>query len=111
MGRAGLVSSATLASKRKYALVITFIVAAVLTPPDVISQVGLALPIIVLYEISIIAVRVVERRRANDDDDDEEDDPAEDDDYYDDDDLDDEDVDADLDHDPDDGPSGGGERR
>jgi sec-independent protein translocase protein TatC len=62
MGRAGLVTARTLAEKRKYALVLTFVVAAVLTPPDVISQVGLALPIIVLYEISILAVRIVEKR-------------------------------------------------
>jgi sec-independent protein translocase protein TatC len=41
-----------------------FAVAAVLTPPDVISQIGLAIPILLLYELSIIAVRMVERRRA-----------------------------------------------
>ena len=41
-----------------------FVVAAVLTPPDIISQIGLAIPILVLYEISIIAVRIVERKRA-----------------------------------------------
>jgi sec-independent protein translocase protein TatC len=82
MGRVGLVTSKTLAEKRKYALVLTFIVAAVLTPPDVISQVGLAIPIIALYEISIIAVRLVERRRQRQDEEAEE---AEDD-YYDEDD-------------------------
>jgi sec-independent protein translocase protein TatC len=51
------------------------IAAAILTPPDIISQVGLAIPIIILYEISIIAVRAVERKKAErekDDDDDEE---------------------------------------
>lgn len=63
MGRVGLVTADTLARKRKYALVITFIVAAILTPPDVISQVGLALPMIVLYEISILSVRVFEHHR------------------------------------------------
>ena len=41
-----------------------FAVAAVLTPPDVISQIGLAIPLLLLYELSIIAVRMVERRRA-----------------------------------------------
>ena len=41
-----------------------FVVAAIITPPDIISQIGLAIPILVLYEISIIAVRIVERRRA-----------------------------------------------
>ncbi len=77
LARAGLATAAGLAAKRKYALVMVFIAAAVLTPPDVISQVGLAVPIILLYEISIIAVRWVERKRdrlAEDDelDDDEE---------------------------------------
>jgi sec-independent protein translocase protein TatC len=64
MARVGLVTSTTLRKKRKYALVIVFIVAAVLTPPDLISQIGLALPIIFLYEVSIGAVWLVERRRA-----------------------------------------------
>ena len=64
MGRAGLVTSRTLASKRKYAIVLTFIAAAILTPPDVISQIGLGVPILLLYEISILCVRVVEKRQA-----------------------------------------------
>ncbi len=63
MGRVGIVSSRSLREKRKYAVIITFIVAAILTPPDIISQVGLALPILVLYEISILSVRMVERKR------------------------------------------------
>jgi len=63
MGRVGIVSSRGLREKRKYAVIITFIVAAVLTPPDIISQVGLALPILILYEISILSVKMVERRR------------------------------------------------
>lgn len=64
MARVGLVSAATLKTKRKYAVVIAFLTAAVLTPPDPISQIGLALPTVLLYEISILAVRFVERRRA-----------------------------------------------
>src|SRR5918996_69229 len=64
MGRVGLVSSETLARNRKYAIVGVFVVAAIITPPDIISQVGLAIPILVLYELSIISVRIVERRRA-----------------------------------------------
>ena len=64
MGRVGLITSEQLASNRRYAIVAVFAVAAVLTPPDVISQVGLAIPILLLYELSIIAVRMVERRRA-----------------------------------------------
>jgi sec-independent protein translocase protein TatC len=63
MGRVGIVSSQGLREKRKYAIIITFIVAAILTPPDIISQVGLAVPILVLYEISILAVRMVEGKR------------------------------------------------
>jgi sec-independent protein translocase protein TatC len=62
MARVGMVTARGLASKRKYALVVVFIVAALLTPPDVISQIGLALPVLLLYEISILAVRVVEKR-------------------------------------------------
>lgn len=63
MGRVGMVSAAALASKRKYAVIISFLVAAFLTPPDVISQVGLALPILFLYELSIFLVKIFERRR------------------------------------------------
>lgn len=59
MGIAGMVSPAFLAAKRKYAVVITFIIAAFLTPPDIISQVMLALPILALYEVSIILIRLV----------------------------------------------------
>lgn len=64
MARVGLVSSAALKSKRRYAIVGVFIVAAVLTPPDIFSQVSLALPLLVLYEVSIISCRMVEKSRA-----------------------------------------------
>jgi sec-independent protein translocase protein TatC len=64
MGRVGLITSEQLARNRKYAIVAVFAVAAILTPPDVISQIGLGVPILILYELSIIAVRIVERRRA-----------------------------------------------
>ena len=64
MARVGLVTSEGLKSKRKYAIVITFLVAAFLTPPDLISQIGLGLPILLLYEISILCARMVERKRA-----------------------------------------------
>ena len=63
MAKVGIVSSEGLAKKRKFAVVIVFICAAVLTPPDVISQIGLALPILLLYEVSIVLARMVERRR------------------------------------------------
>jgi sec-independent protein translocase protein TatC len=64
MARAGLVTAAGLASKRRYAIVLMFVVAAVLTPPDIISQTSLAIPLIVLFELSIISCRLVERARA-----------------------------------------------
>jgi sec-independent protein translocase protein TatC len=64
MARVGLLTSTGLADKRKYAIVIAFVVAAVLTPPDPISQLGLALPTILLYEVSIWLARRVERNRA-----------------------------------------------
>lgn len=63
MGKAGLISAKTLAEKRKYAVIGTFVIAAFLTPPDIISQVGLAIPILALYEISILLVRMFERNR------------------------------------------------
>jgi sec-independent protein translocase protein TatC len=62
--RAGLISSASLAAKRKYALVGILVVAAILTPPDVISQIGLAIPLYMLYEISVQIGRLIERQRA-----------------------------------------------
>ncbi|MBX9450883.1 MAG: twin-arginine translocase subunit TatC [Mesorhizobium sp.] len=64
MARVGLISAATLVDKRKWAIVIAFVVAAVLTPPDPVSQIGLALPTIILYEISIWLVKRIERTRA-----------------------------------------------
>lgn len=63
LGKIGIISSAGMKEKRRYAVVCAFIAAAVLTPPDVISQIGLAVPIILLYEISIFCVRAVERKR------------------------------------------------
>ncbi len=64
LARVGLLTSQWLKDKRKFAIVIAFVVAAVLTPPDPVSQIGLALPTILLYEISIYAARLVERKRA-----------------------------------------------
>ena len=60
--RAGLATPEGLASKRKYAILIAFVAAAILTPPDVISQVLLAVPVILLYELSIIAARFIRRQ-------------------------------------------------
>jgi sec-independent protein translocase protein TatC len=64
LARVGLVSSAFLAKQRRYAIVLNFAAAALVTPPDAISMTGLALPLCLLYEISIWSCRVVERRRA-----------------------------------------------
>ncbi|MDX8513482.1 twin-arginine translocase subunit TatC [Mesorhizobium captivum] len=64
--RVGLLSSQALAEKRKWAIVIAFVVAAVLTPPDPMSQIGLALPTIVLYEVAIWSSRMIERSQERD---------------------------------------------
>lgn len=63
LGRAGIVSADALASKRKYAIVGIAAIAAIFTPPDPISQIGLGVPIYLLYEISIHLVRMLEKRR------------------------------------------------
>jgi len=62
--KAGLVTRQQLKRGRRYAIVIAFIVAAVLTPPDMISQLLLAVPLVILYEVSLIAIWFTERRRA-----------------------------------------------
>jgi sec-independent protein translocase protein TatC len=66
-GLAGLVSSQMLRTGRRYAIVAVFVVAAVVTPPDPISQITLAVPLCLLYEISIWCVWLIERRRKEDD--------------------------------------------
>jgi len=64
MGRVGIVTSAGLRAKRKYAIVIVLIAAAALTPPDLFSQVGLGVPMMFLYEVSIFLVKMAEKKRA-----------------------------------------------
>lgn len=62
LGRIGVVTEAGLKSWRRYAILLAFIVAAVLTPPDPMSQILLAVPTMLLYEVSIIAVRYINKR-------------------------------------------------
>jgi sec-independent protein translocase protein TatC len=63
LARAGIISAAGMAAKRRYAIVGVFVVAAVLTPPDVVSQIALAIPMLALYEISIYCARLIEKQR------------------------------------------------
>jgi len=62
LARVGIITPEGMAAKRRYAIVGMFVLAAVITPPDVISQVGLALPLILLYEGSIVAARLLRKR-------------------------------------------------
>lgn len=64
LARVGMVSSRWLRAQWRYAIVLIFAVAALLTPPDILSQVGLAIPTLLLYELSILSVKLVERQRA-----------------------------------------------
>ncbi|MCF6199514.1 MAG: twin-arginine translocase subunit TatC [Hyphomicrobiaceae bacterium] len=74
LGRAGVVTANGLREKRKYAVIGVFVMAAFLTPPDLITQTGLAIPTLLLYELSILSVQLVEKKQAERDDDPEDDD-------------------------------------
>ena len=63
LGQVGIIDSKFLSEKRRYAIVLVFVAAAVLTPPDVISQLSLAIPMLLLYECSVWSVRLVEKKR------------------------------------------------
>lgn len=63
LGQAGIIDAQFLKDKRRYAIVFVFVIAAVLTPPDVISQLMLAVPMLALYELSVFSVRRVEKKR------------------------------------------------
>ncbi|NBX67071.1 MAG: twin-arginine translocase subunit TatC [Proteobacteria bacterium] len=64
LARAGIIGSETLISKRKYMLIVAFVVGAALTPPDVLSQTLLAVPLYLLYELSIFLIRRIEAAKA-----------------------------------------------
>jgi sec-independent protein translocase protein TatC len=63
LARVGIVSVDTLRKGRRYAIVIMFVVAAIITPPDIISQIGLAVPMILLYEVSIWVAVWMQKKR------------------------------------------------
>ena len=63
LARVGFIDSEYLKKRRKYVIVIIFIMAAILTPPDPITQIGLGIPLLILYELSILSVKVVEKRK------------------------------------------------
>jgi sec-independent protein translocase protein TatC len=62
LGRIGVIDAQFLREKRRYAIVLVFIVAAIVTPPDVISQFALAVPTLLLYELSIFSVAYVQKK-------------------------------------------------
>ena len=62
LARVVIVNSEYLRTRRRYVIVIIFALAAILTPPDPITQVGLAIPLLLLYELSIFTVRFTEKK-------------------------------------------------
>ena len=68
LARVGLIDSEFLKNRRKYVVVIIFAAAALLTPPDPITQIGLAIPLLILYELSIFSVKLIENKKLKDSD-------------------------------------------
>ena len=62
LARVGFIDSEYLKKRRKYVIVIIFAVAALLTPPDPITQIGLGIPLLILYELSILSVKIIEKK-------------------------------------------------
>ena len=62
LARIGVINSNYLKTRRKYVIVIIFAAAAIITPPDPITQIGLALPLLILYELSILTVKLIEKK-------------------------------------------------
>jgi len=62
LARVGIISAKGLADKRRYAIIGIFVFAAIVTPPDVVSQLALAIPMLVLYEVSVIGARIMEKK-------------------------------------------------
>ncbi len=63
LARVGFVDSEYLKKRRKYVIIIIFVVAAILTPPDPITQIGLGIPLLILYELSILSVKIMEKKK------------------------------------------------
>ena len=63
LARVGFIDSEYLKKRRKYVIVIIFAVAAILTPPDPITQIGLGIPLLILYELSILSVSLIEKKK------------------------------------------------
>jgi len=63
LARVGFIDSEYLKKRRKYVVVIIFAVAAILTPPDPITQIGLGIPLLILYELSILSVKFIEKKK------------------------------------------------
>jgi len=62
LARIGFIDSKFLKERRKYVVVIIFAAAAILTPPDPVTQIGLAIPLLILYELSILSVKIIEKK-------------------------------------------------